>query len=125
MAKVSIWFGVLFILLGVYGFVATGSIHYTALIPCALGVLLAVFGFLAQSPDAKKRKLYMHIAVTVGLLGFLGTAKSLFDFVQMQQGKYFPYPAAVEAKSAMAVLSLVFVLLCVRSFISARRAGVV
>jgi hypothetical protein len=64
----------------------------------------------------------MHIAVTVGLLGFLGTATSLVDAVRLFQGKLFPYPAAVEEKAAMAILVLIFVILCVRSFITARRA---
>jgi hypothetical protein len=125
MAKVTVVFGILLVLLGVIGFVATGSTHYTALIPCGFGVLLAIFGLLAQTQDASKRKLYMHVAVTVGLIGFLGTAKSLISFVQMMQGKLFPYPAAVEAKAAMAVLTLVYVGMCVRSFIEARRAGTV
>lgn len=125
MAKVTVVFGILLVLLGVLGFVATGSTHYTALIPCAIGVLLAISGLLAQTPDAGKRKLYMHVAVTVGLLGFLGTAKSILSYFQMLQGKYFPYPAAVEAKAAMAVLTLIYVVLCVRSFIAARRAGTV
>lgn len=125
MAKVTVLFGILLILLGVIGFVATGSTHYTSLIPCAFGVLLAIFGLLARTSNASKRKLYMHIAVTVGLLGFLGTAKSIISFIQMMQGRIFPYPAAVEAKAAMAVLTLIYVVLCVRSFIAARRAGIV
>src|SRR5450631_1509054 len=120
MAKLTVVFGILLVLLGVFGFVATGSVHYTALIPCAFGVLLAIFGLLAQTPDASRRKLFMHIAVTVGLVGFLGTATSLVNFIQLLQGKVFPYPAAVEAKAAMAVLTLVYVGLCIRSFIAAR-----
>jgi hypothetical protein len=125
MAKVTVVFGILLVLLGVFGFVATGSVHYTALIPCAFGVLLAIFGLLAQTQDASKRKLYMHVAVTVGLLGFLGTASSLIQLAQLAQGKVFAYPAAVEAKAAMALLTLIYVVLCVRSFIAARRAGTV
>ncbi|HVJ07722.1 MAG TPA: hypothetical protein VM554_05020 [Acidisarcina sp.] len=125
MAKVTVVFGILLILLGVIGFVGTGSTHYTALIPCAFGVLLAIFGLLAKTPDASRRKLFMHIAVTVGLLGFLGTVKSVVNFFQMMQGQPFPYPAAVEAKAAMAALTFVYVVLCVRSFIAARRTGVV
>ena len=125
MARVTIVFGVLLILLGVVGYVATGNTHPTALIPSGFGLLLTVFGWLAQNPEPSKRKLYMHIAVTVGLVGFLGTATSLISVVQLAQGKVFPFPAAVEAKAAMAVLCLVYVVLCVRSFIAARRSGAV
>jgi multisubunit Na+/H+ antiporter MnhF subunit len=122
MAKTTICFGVVLILLGLFGFVATGSHYPTALIPAVFGLILGILGFLAITDDAKKRMLYMHIAVTIGLLGFLGTAKSIYDYVLLMQGRQFPHPAAVEAKAAMAGILLVFVVLCVRSFIAARRA---
>ena len=123
MAKTTISFGVILILLGIFGFVATGSHAPTALIPAFVGLLLSIFGFLAITEDAKKRMLFMHIAVTLGLLGFLGTAKSIYDYILMVSGsRQFPHPIAVEEKAAMAVLLLVFVVLCVRSFIAARRA---
>ncbi|HEX3436781.1 MAG TPA: hypothetical protein VHT24_08425 [Pseudacidobacterium sp.] len=122
MARTTVTFGVILILLGIFGFVVTGSRAPTALIPSYVGIVLAILGFLAITEDAKKRMLYMHIAVTIGLLGFLGTAKSIYDYFLLLQGHQFPHPAAVEAKAAMAGILLVFVLLCVRSFISARRA---
>jgi multisubunit Na+/H+ antiporter MnhF subunit len=122
MAKTTICFGVVLILLGIFGFVATGSHAPTALIPALFGLLLAIFGFLAITDDAKRRMLFMHIAVTLGLLGFLGTAKSIYDYIQMLGGRQFPHPVAVEEKAAMSILMLVFVGLCVRSFIAARRA---
>ena len=123
MAKVTIVFGVLLILLGIVGFVATGSQHYTALIPTWIGILLAILGVLANSPDPKRRMLFMHIAVTVGLLSCIATFYGgIINYIQMMQGKIFPYPAAVESKAIMSLLMLVFVLLCVRSFIVARRA---
>jgi hypothetical protein len=122
LAKTTIIFGIILILLGIFGFVATGSQAPTALIPAFVGILLGIFGFLAMTDDAKKRMLFMHIAVTLGLLGFLGTAKSIYDYFRMLQGQQFPHPIAVEEKAAMSVLLLVFVILCVRSFIAARRA---
>jgi multisubunit Na+/H+ antiporter MnhF subunit len=122
MAKTTISFGVILILLGIFGFVVTGSHAPTALIPAFFGLILAILGFLAITDDAKKRMLFMHIAVTLGLLGFLGTAKSIYDYIEMRMGRQFPHPIAVEEKAAMAVLMLVFVVLCVRSFIAARRA---
>lgn len=125
MAKLTITFGVVLILLGLLGFFATGHHAPTALIPAIAGLILAALGALANTEDAKKRMLYMHIAVTIGLLGFLGTAKSIVDYIQMVVGgRQFPHPVAVEEKAAMAGVLLVFVALCVRSFISARRARV-
>src|ERR1700756_2630077 len=122
MAKTTISFGVILILLGIFGFVATGSHAPTALIPAVFGLLLGIFGFLAITNDAKKRMLFMHIAVTLGVLGFLGTAKSIYDYILLIQGVQFPHPLAVKEKAAMAVLLLIFVILCVRSFVVARRA---
>jgi hypothetical protein len=122
MARLTVTFGIVLILLGVFTFIGTG-IHYpTSLIPCGVGILLCIFGFLARTGDLKRRMLNMHIAVAIGLLGFLGTVNGVYDYIQMSRGRQFAYPIAVEEKAAMAVLLLVYVILCVRSFISARRA---
>ncbi len=124
MAKMTVGFGIALIVLGVASFVLTGNKFPTSLIPAVFGIILLGLGRMAESPDAKRRMLLMHIAVTIGLLGFLATASSLVSFVQLIQGKTFPYPAAVEEKAAMATLMLIFVILCVRSFIAARRGRV-
>src|SRR5579863_5746783 len=72
MAKVTLVFAVLLVVLGLVGYFGTGSQHATALIPTWFGLALGVFGFLAISPNPGRRKLFMHINVTIGLLGFLG-----------------------------------------------------
>ena len=122
MARLTILFGIVLILLGVFGFVATGSHAPTALIPSYIGVVLAVLGFFAHGAEVKRRMLLMHIAVTLGLLGCLGTIMGLAEYFEMLGGRQFPHPAAIEEKAATCVLLLVFVILCVRSFIAARRA---
>jgi hypothetical protein len=63
-----------------------------------------------------------HIAALVGLLGFLGTAKSLGKVPALLSGETVERAAAVGVQAAFAVLSLIFVALCVKSFIDARRA---
>ncbi len=123
MAKVTILFGVLLFLLGVVVWVATGKHAPTALIPAYVGIVLGVLGLLARTENQKRRMLTMHIAVTLGLLGFLGTAKSIWDFIQMERGRIFARPVAVEDKAVMSTMLLIYVLLCVRSFIVARRRG--
>ena len=50
MARVTIVFGVLLIILGLVGFWGTGSIHYTALIPTWLGLALALAAFSPSVP---------------------------------------------------------------------------
>jgi hypothetical protein len=125
MAKVTLVFAALFIALGLIGFIGTGGVHYTALIPAALGLLLGIFGALSLSPDAGRRKLFMHINVTLGLLGFLGTVMGLIQWFQMLAGATLKNPPATESKAVMALLCLIYVALCVRSFIAARKARLV
>ena len=72
MAKTTLVFGLLLVILGVVSYVGTGSQHPTALIPLWFGLALGVFGFLAISPSEGRRKLFMHINVTIGALGFIG-----------------------------------------------------
>jgi fucose 4-O-acetylase-like acetyltransferase len=122
MAKLTIGFGILLVLLGIVGFVETGSAHPTALIPTAIGVLFVLFGAMANTEDSKKRMLWMHISVTVALLVFLGMIPAAIDTIRLSRGVSFPHPAAVVEKGALALFSLIYVLFCVRSFISARRA---
>jgi len=124
MAKLTIGFGILLILLAIIGFVATGSTHPTALIPAILGIAFVLFGVMANSENPKKRMLWMHISVTVALLAFLGTIKADIQTIQLSRGVEFPHPAAVLEKGAMSLLCLIYVLFCVRSFIAARRARV-
>ena len=121
MAKLTIVFGILLIAVGIAGFVATGSNHPTALIPSLIGLLLTVSGALAMTPDEKRRMLWMHIAVTVGLLGFLGTLKAAYDVTQLAHGVYYAHPIAVEEKAATCLFCLIFVAFCIRSLW--RRAG--
>jgi hypothetical protein len=123
MAKVTIGFGILLIAVGAWGFFATGSIHPTALIPTYFGLVLGWSGILAHTEDAKRRMLWMHVAVTAGLLGFLGAGAMVIVENVKAHGGPLAHPIAVEAQAAMAVICLVFVGLCVRSFIAARRGG--
>lgn len=119
MANVTILFGCLLMLLGFVGFFATGSQHPTALIPAVVGLLLGIFGLLARKPE--RRKLFMHVAVTLGLFGFLATVSSIYKMMQIAQHQVVARHAAVYSQFIMCLLCLIFVVLCVRSFIAARR----
>ena len=119
MANTTIVFGIVLIVLGVGSYFGTNMVSPTALIPAAFGLLLIVFGVMAK--DEKRRKMAMHIAVTVGLLGFLGTITGLLKLFTMLAGGEVQRPTAVVAQSIMAILMLVYVGMCVKSFIDARR----
>jgi hypothetical protein len=123
MAKVSLVFAVLLIALGLIGYLGTGSQHATALIPAWFGLALAVFGWLSISPSEARRKLYAHINVTIGLLGFLGgAAAAVQGYLSAKAKGLVPDQIALASKLTMTGLLLVYVILCVRSFIAARRA---
>jgi len=121
MPLLSIVFGILLDLLGIYGFVSSGGASYTALIPSFFGTLLVVAGVLALAfPPARKH--FMHLAATVGLLGaFGGLGMGLPKLGALIAGTA-ARPQAVTLQIIMGLLSLVFVALCVRSFILARKA---
>ncbi len=121
MAITTVLTGLLLIALGVGGYVGTGSEHKTALIPVAFGLPILLLGFLARNPA--RRALAMHIAVTIGLLGFLG---SIVGFIKGLNGPAMQTrPTAVYAQGIMALVTGVFVAMCVNSFIHARRSRAV
>jgi hypothetical protein len=123
MAKTTIIFGILLIILGLVGFFGTGAIHYTALISTWFGLALVAGGFLSISPSESRRKIFAHINVTIGLLGFLGAAGSaLHEYGSARSQGIDPNLIALGSQLTMAVLLLIYVNLCVRSFIQARRS---
>ncbi len=122
MENLTIGFGIVLMALGEWGFVTTGSKFPTALIPTWAGFLFVLFGALAHTENVKRKMLWMHAAVSVGVLLFLGTLPSIIDEIWKLRGKIFPHPVAVEEKAATSVLCLIYVLLCVRSFVAARKA---
>jgi len=120
MANVTIGFGLLLAALGVGGYLATGRTHPTALIPLAFGVLLMVCGALARREALRRHA--MHAAAVVGLLGFLGPLRVLPQMVKLLGGGEVPHRAAVLDQLAMMIVCGVFLALCIRSFVAARRA---
>ena len=123
MAKTTIIFAVLLIILGLVGFIYTGSIHYTALIPMWFGIAMGIGGFLAISPSESRRKLFMHINVTIGLVGLLGALiEALRGYGAARSAGLEPDYIALASKLIMAGLLLIYVNMCIKSFIEARRA---
>jgi len=124
MAKLSIGFGVVLILLGIGGFMATGKLYPTALIATWFVLALAVAGSLALTQNVKRRKLWMHTAAGLGVLGFLGAAiRAIIVIVEAHGALTQVQAIAVWDQMVMALICLAFVLLCLYSFIAARRSG--
>ena len=116
MYKTTILFGVLLIATGLAGYFGTGAVEKTALFPSGFGVVLLVCGLLASNEN--RRMLAMHIAVLFGLLGAIGVIPTLLKTLLKEDRSL----AALVAKTVTLVLCVVFVGLCVRSFIAARKA---
>lgn len=116
MPNLTLFFGTCLVLVGVIGYFATGRASITALIPAFVGLLLVVFGALARSPG--RRKHMMHAAAAVGLLGFLAAAGRLMGALMRDAD---PKLSTVTSLALMAMLCGIFVVLCVASFVSARR----
>jgi multisubunit Na+/H+ antiporter MnhF subunit len=121
MAKLTMFFGALLLALGAGAYFLLPSHSLHTLIPAAFGLLIVLFGALANTDVPKKRMLFMHIAVTIGLLGFLGTIPGIIGVIHMAAGQVVARPEAAKVQALMGTICLIFVLLCVRSFIAARR----
>jgi hypothetical protein len=109
--------GVLLTVLGVGFYLATDRVSVTALIPAFFGVPLFLLGLLAR--QEKYLKHAMHAAAALGLIGLVAVLVRLVPAL-IESGADFSKPALV-SQALMALLCAVFVALCIRSFIVARR----
>lgn len=106
--------------LGVFAYLGTGRESVTALIPTFLGIPLLSLALWARRESA--RKMAMHIAAVLALVGLGGTASGLVKAVGLLAGGEVARPEAVMAQAAVAVACLLYLILAIRSFIAARRA---
>lgn len=119
MASTTIALGVTLIIVGLAGYFLTGMASVTALIPAFFGIVIALAGLIAR--DERKRKHAIHAAVVVALLGFLGSVRGLLQIGDVFDGTA-ARPAAVISQTIMALLTLGYIVMAVRSFIAARRS---
>jgi steroid 5-alpha reductase family enzyme len=123
MAKVTLIFAALLIVLGLAGFFGTGSAHPTALIPAWWGLAMGLFGFLAMSPSEARRKVFMHINAAIAVVGCVGAlVVAVQGYGSAREAGMDPDYIALAAKLIMAALLLIYVLLCIQSFVDARRS---
>jgi hypothetical protein len=116
----AVWIGRLLVLVGIVGYgygLYAGSASLTALIPAVFGIVLMILGHTAQAKESLRKHL-MHAAVVVGLLGFILPLARLIP-----RATELTLSAAVISQLAMALLCLMFVVLAIRSFITARRTN--
>lgn len=120
MSNMTTGFGIVLVLLGVGGYFGTGAESMTALIPAAFGAVLILLGLVAMKD--KLRMHAMHAAALIGVLGFGGAVPGVIKLIKMLGGTEIERPAAAYAQTAMALICAAFVVMCIRSFVNARKA---
>ena len=113
----SILFGLFLCLWGIgVSFIGDGK-SLTSYIPSFIGLPIIIFSFLSVKFENKK-KLFMHIVVTFGLICFLGG----LDFVRSTiSGNIFSNFWADISKLMMLITGSYFTFQCIKSFIHARK----
>lgn len=115
MEKISLIYGLFLILWGAGVSYLSASNSITSYIPSMFGLPVLLFAILALLFPNKK-KLLMHIVVTFGLIIFLGG----LDFFR-SLGNPFENFWADSSKLMMLITGFIFTLLCIKSFIFARK----
>lgn len=121
MPNITIGFGVVLCAIGLFGYFRSTSDQpsVTALIPCFFGAVLILCGLLAYAE--KWRKHAMHAAATVALIGFLAAAGRGIPKLGAAISDDPTLHRAPRLVLLMALVCLIFVGICIGSFISARR----
>jgi len=117
MPHLAITFGALLTLLGVGVWLATGADHVTSLIPAFFGVPLLLTGLAGLK--AVLRMHAMHLAAGIALLGLLGSLARPISKLASGDGVALGLPLV--SQLVMAALCGVFLVLCIKSFVDARR----
>jgi hypothetical protein len=112
MPRITIGFGSFLIAWGVIISVVSESNSVTSFFPSLLGIPLLISGVMAQKAP-EKRKLWMHIAVSFGLLSAIGGTRF---FMVMSDGITY----ASGSMLMLLVTGSVYTFLCIKSFRFAR-----
>lgn len=118
MPRLTILFALGLAVLGVVTWLAAGQSSVTALIPAFFAAPLALAGLAARREGWRKHA--MHAAALIALLGAGGALSRAIPGVLAGELRL-----ASVSQLLMGAALLVYLALCVRSFILARRAGAV
>jgi hypothetical protein len=120
MVGLSLLTGVALVVLGIGGYVLSGMVSPTALIPAAFGVVILLLG--AYGREQTRRRTAMHLAMGVALAGILGSVSGVVPLVQWMTGSTpGPVPLAPLFKTLMVIVLGIYLVMGIRSFVAARR----
>ena len=114
MEKISSFYGIFLIIWGVFISLFSQSSSITSYIPSLIGVCILFFSLLALYVPRRK-KLFMHIVVFIGLVVVLGG----LDILRGIDTIFINFWADI-SKIMMLLTGIFFIFLCVKSFIHAR-----
>lgn len=123
MPKLTLWYALVLIALGLIGYFGMGRQSITALIPAFFGIAVLVTALLARKESTRRNA--MHAAVVLAVLAFAGTVMGIPKTITLLGGGEIARPTAVIVQAIMAVLSLAYILIAVKSFVDARKARTV
>jgi len=115
MPKVSVVFGILLSVLGLYGYFGMGRVSVTALIPLFIGIPIIILGILAF--NEKNLKNSMHVASVLVFLGLIGSVYRLLQKIIIGNVDNSSIVLII-----MAAICIIFLILAINSFIEARKA---
>lgn len=115
MPRLTIIVGSLLILEGIFFYFITGMTSFTSLIPSFFGLPLALVGYMAQI-QPEKNHFWMHIAVSFGLLTFLGGGMAIKGVIDSD------FSASTLAQLIMLAVGGTYTYSCVQSFIHTRKS---
>lgn len=113
MVYLSIFTGIILLLLGFSTWFLTGTDSPTALIPVAFGLLYITAGFIGRMDRYKKTAAYGTILLSV--LGVAGTSRAIPLLTDLLNGEAIESPIAVFSQLSMMVLCGVFLILSMRA----------
>ena len=116
--SISIYYGIFLLFWGLLATFVSDSESFTSLIPSVFGLSIFILSYLAIKLPNKK-KLLMHIVVTIGLLIFIGGLDFIRSLINIEN--LFVNFWADISKLMMMFTGLFFVILCVQSFIYVRK----
>jgi len=121
MAKLSLTVGVILVVIGVGGYVASSYASATALIPAAIGVLIGLLGLMARNDQWRRHA--MHAAMGIALVGIFGTFAGLVTVLAAIAGNTLGAAGLAPMSKALTATVLIgYLAMGVRSFVHARGA---
>ena len=117
MENITIIYGIFLVVWGVVVTIFSYSQSITSLIPSIFGLTIIILSFFAKKFPNRK-KLFMHIVVLIGFIIFLGGLDLIRGLIQ---GNIFVNLWASLSKFMMMISGLLFIILCIKSFIYNRK----